>query len=126
RATRVLDVERLRDRARFERRDQRPIAVGRRALSGSSQTPDPARALVGLPLRGLYDPSMANRDSGGNPEAEQTDCAPNEHSPLPQPRYDDDARERAVRLFKALGDGARLRTLEMLVGRDACVSELAE
>ena len=57
---------------------------------------------------------------------EQTECEPEDHSPLPTPRYDDDARERAVRLFKALGDEARLRTLEMLVGREACVSEIAE
>jgi DNA-binding transcriptional ArsR family regulator len=28
-------------------------------------------------------------------------------------------------LFRALGDAARLRTLDMLVGREACVSELA-
>ncbi|HET6583778.1 MAG TPA: metalloregulator ArsR/SmtB family transcription factor [Nannocystaceae bacterium] len=34
--------------------------------------------------------------------------------------------ERAVRLFKALGDEARLRTLDMLLGGEACVSELAE
>jgi len=35
------------------------------------------------------------------------------------------AIERAVRLFRALGDEARLRTLEMLMGREVCVSELA-
>ena len=29
-------------------------------------------------------------------------------------------------MFKALGDEARLRTLEMLVDREACVSEIAE
>jgi ArsR family transcriptional regulator, lead/cadmium/zinc/bismuth-responsive transcriptional repressor len=69
---------------------------------------------------------MTNRESDGAPRSELTECAPDEHSPLPQPRYDDAARERAVRLFKALGDEARLRTLEMLIGRDACVSELAE
>jgi ArsR family transcriptional regulator len=48
------------------------------------------------------------------------------HASLPTPRYDEAARERAVRLFKALGDPARLRTLEMLVDRAACVSEIAE
>lgn len=66
---------------------------------------------------------MTNREPGSD---EPSDCAPDEHPPLPKPRYDQAARERAVRLFKALGDEARLRTLEMLVGRDACVSELAE
>lgn len=34
--------------------------------------------------------------------------------------------DRAVRLFKALGDEARLRTLGMLVDGEACVTELAE
>ena len=42
------------------------------------------------------------------------------------PHYSKQSVERAVRLFKALGDEARLRTLEMLVGREACVSEIAE
>jgi DNA-binding transcriptional ArsR family regulator len=70
---------------------------------------------------------MAHREPAGDePTSEQGVCAPDEHPPLPRPRYDDAARDRAVRLFKALGDEARLRTLEMLVGRDACVSELAE
>lgn len=31
-----------------------------------------------------------------------------------------------MRLFKALGDEARLRTLDLLVAGEACVSELAE
>jgi ArsR family transcriptional regulator, lead/cadmium/zinc/bismuth-responsive transcriptional repressor len=65
---------------------------------------------------------MASPESGD----ERTDCAPDEHAPLPEPRYDQAALERAVRLFKALGDESRLRTLELLVGRDACVSEIAE
>lgn len=70
---------------------------------------------------------MAHREPGSEATTpEQSECAPDEHPPLPKPRYDARARERAVRLFKALGDEARLRTLEMLVGRDACVSELAE
>jgi DNA-binding transcriptional ArsR family regulator len=57
--------------------------------------------------------------------AEAGACGPEEHAEPPTARYDDRARERAVRLFKALGDEARLRTLEMLVDREACVSELA-
>jgi ArsR family transcriptional regulator, lead/cadmium/zinc/bismuth-responsive transcriptional repressor len=70
---------------------------------------------------------MAHREPDSDESAsEHGACAPDEHAELPRPHYDDDARERAVRLFKALGDEARLRTLEMLVGREACVSELAE
>lgn len=53
------------------------------------------------------------------------ECAPDEHEGV-EPRYPDRAIERAVRLFKALGDEARLRTLEMLMRREACVSEVAE
>jgi DNA-binding transcriptional ArsR family regulator len=52
-------------------------------------------------------------------------CGPAEHAPLPEIELDPQALERAVRLFKALGDEARLRTLQMLIGREACVSELA-
>jgi DNA-binding transcriptional ArsR family regulator len=52
-------------------------------------------------------------------------CKPAEHVPLPKIELDPQALERAVRLFKALGDEARLRTLQMLIGREACVSELA-
>lgn len=33
---------------------------------------------------------------------------------------------RAVRLFRALGDEARLRTLELLSQSERCVSEIAE
>ncbi len=52
-------------------------------------------------------------------------CGPAEHAPLPKIEVDPHALERAVRLFRALGDEARLRTLHMLIGREACVSELA-
>lgn len=84
-------------------------------------------ALVGLVISGLYGCDMAHREPGSDePTSEHSACGPDEHPPLPKPRYDDEARERAVRLFRALGDEARLRTLEMLVNREACVSELAE
>jgi ArsR family transcriptional regulator len=53
-------------------------------------------------------------------------CAPTEHTPLPPLELDTRALERTVRLFRALGDEARLRTLTMLIGREACVSELAD
>ena len=36
------------------------------------------------------------------------------------------AVERASRIFRALGDGARLRLLVRLAGREACVSDVAE
>jgi ArsR family transcriptional regulator len=36
------------------------------------------------------------------------------------------AVERASRIFRALGDGPRLRMLVRLAGREACVSEVAE
>jgi DNA-binding transcriptional ArsR family regulator len=53
------------------------------------------------------------------------ECGPDEHKGrIPRMRTND-ALERAVRLFKALGDEARLRTLDMLVAGEACVSELA-
>ncbi|MEX1364258.1 MAG: metalloregulator ArsR/SmtB family transcription factor [Nannocystaceae bacterium] len=57
------------------------------------------------------------------PDAE---CGPDEHHEVPVAHYSDETIERAVRLFKTLGDEARLRTLEMLMGREACVSEVAE
>lgn len=62
-----------------------------------------------------------------NPDPEpDAECASDEHEGAPAPRYPARAIERAVRLFKALGDESRLRTLEMLMTREACVSELAE
>jgi ArsR family transcriptional regulator, lead/cadmium/zinc/bismuth-responsive transcriptional repressor len=53
-------------------------------------------------------------------------CATHEHDEQLAFRADPAALAKAVRLFKALGDEARLRTLEMLVGREACVSALAD
>ena len=53
------------------------------------------------------------------------ECAPDEHKGRIPRMRSADALERAVRLFKALGDEARLRTLDMLVAGEACVSELA-
>lgn len=82
--------------------------------------------LVGARAHGYSSVWMTTQRPADEPVADHTDCAPDEHSPLPSPRYDTAARERAVRLFKVLGDEARLRTLEMLVGREACVSEIAE
>lgn len=53
-------------------------------------------------------------------------CEIEDHEERLATRHAPHALARAVRLFKALGDEARLRTLEMLVGREACVSALAE
>ena len=52
-------------------------------------------------------------------------CEGAEHGPPLAARHSARAVDRAVRLFRALGDAARLHTLDMLVGREACVSELA-
>lgn len=51
-------------------------------------------------------------------------CA-HEHGPREASSYAPRAFDRAVRIFKALGEPARLRLLETLVRGEACVSELA-
>ena len=56
----------------------------------------------------------------------ETKCGPEGHGQTPTARYSRKALSRAVRLFKVLGDEARLQTLEMLVGREVRVTELAE
>jgi DNA-binding transcriptional ArsR family regulator len=53
-------------------------------------------------------------------------CAPDEHARREPPIRRPEAVERAVRLFRALGDEARLRTLDLLVPGEACVTELAQ
>lgn len=53
-------------------------------------------------------------------------CAPHEHARREPPIRRPEAVERAVRLFRALGDEARLRTLDLLVPGEACVTELAQ
>ena len=61
-------------------------------------------------------------------EAEdQPQCVGEEgqHSGTPAPRYSDEALEMAASLFRALGDVSRLRTMELLVDRELCVSEIA-
>ena len=53
-------------------------------------------------------------------------CDDQEHSSLPASARPDAAFQRAVEIFKALGDEARLRTLETLErAGEVCVSELA-
>lgn len=64
----------------------------------------------------------------GEAKAVQPECAPADHvgRMIPRPPVDDRSLERAVRLFKALGDVSRLRLLAVLAQGEACVSELAE
>jgi ArsR family transcriptional regulator, lead/cadmium/zinc/bismuth-responsive transcriptional repressor len=54
-------------------------------------------------------------------------CAPNDpaHRRLALPPVDDAALETAARIFRAMGDTPRLRTLAMLAQGEACVSEIA-
>ncbi len=54
------------------------------------------------------------------------DCSPDEHGHRAAPKRSPESVERAVRLFRALGDEARLRTLDLLVAGEACVTELAD
>ena len=54
-------------------------------------------------------------------------CTPEEHSPesAPKPFVDDAALERASRLFRAIGEPARLRIVSRLAQGEMCVTELA-
>ena len=58
-------------------------------------------------------------------DEDEDEVAPHSHGENIVPKYSDSAVERAVRLFRALGDEARLRTLGLLIEREACVTELA-
>lgn len=71
------------------------------------------------------EPSGEGSVAGSDPQTD-ADCAAEEHGERLASRADPHALATAVRLFRALGDEARLRTLEMLMGREACVSALAE
>ena len=57
-------------------------------------------------------------------EDDTPDCEPEEHSVRVVDAVDDRDIDRAVRLFKALGDTQRFRLLLMLQAGEACVSEL--
>lgn len=57
---------------------------------------------------------------------ETPDCEGSDHTGQLGRRASDRSVEGAVRLFRALGDASRLRTLELLMEREACVSELAK
>jgi DNA-binding transcriptional ArsR family regulator len=63
------------------------------------------------------------------PEADiaEPSCTPDEHEgPRPKwPLVDDAGLERASRLFRAIGEPARLRLLSRLAQSEMCVTELA-
>ena len=65
---------------------------------------------------------MGEHDNKAEPE-----CSPEEHGPQParKPLVDDAAIERASRLFRAIGEPARLRLLSRLAQGEMCVTELA-
>jgi ArsR family transcriptional regulator len=59
--------------------------------------------------------------------AKKTDCSPNDpaHRKRLAPPVGDSALDAAARLFRAMGDMPRLRTLTLLSQGEACVSEIA-
>ena len=60
-------------------------------------------------------------------ESAEPSCTADEHSAEPAPRsfVDDGALERASRLFRAIGEPARLRIVSRLAQGEMCVTELA-
>ena len=70
-----------------------------------------------------YTNSVENRVSlaGSHPS-----CGPKDHegSAIRRNPPDDDAVERASRIFRALGDGPRLRLLQLLADGERCVTEV--
>jgi DNA-binding transcriptional ArsR family regulator len=58
-------------------------------------------------------------------EALEGACAGEHHAGLDATRISERLIQRAARMFRALGDEARLRTLALLLDREACVSEIA-
>ncbi|MDX2268078.1 MAG: metalloregulator ArsR/SmtB family transcription factor [Bryobacter sp.] len=59
--------------------------------------------------------------------AKTVECSPHDpdHRKRLAPPVDERALESAARLFRAMGDGPRLRTLALLSQGEACVSEIA-
>jgi DNA-binding transcriptional ArsR family regulator len=62
------------------------------------------------------------------PEIAEPSCTPDEHQDQrpKRPLVDDAGLERASRLFRAIGEPARLRLLSRLAQGEMCVTELAE
>jgi DNA-binding transcriptional ArsR family regulator len=69
----------------------------------------------------------AHGDAHGDAAAREdgAHCAPGEHAALRTPPVPARAFATAVKMFRALGDDRRLRTLELLTRGEACVSEIA-
>src|SRR5947208_15844015 len=51
-------------------------------------------------------------------------CDPSDHAAMAHPRPDPAALDRAARMFRAMGDGPRLRILQLLAAGEACVGEI--
>jgi ArsR family transcriptional regulator len=51
-------------------------------------------------------------------------CSDGDHAPAARPAADPVALDRAARLFRAMGDGPRLRILDYLSHGECCVTEL--
>ena len=78
----------------------------------------------------MTNPKLDERGAPGGREGEGTDapeCVDHagQHEGTPASRYDAEVVEKAASLFRALGDVSRLRTMELLVERELCVSEIA-
>src|SRR5437762_4866919 len=70
-----------------------------------------------------YKNAMESRVSSPGPHPS---CGPNDHdgSAIRRDRSADAAVERASRIFRALGDGPRLRLLQLLADGERCVTEV--
>lgn len=58
------------------------------------------------------------------PGPSQPSCTDGDHAPAPRPAPHPAALDRAARLFRAMGDGPRLRILDYLSHGECCVTEL--
>lgn len=68
---------------------------------------------------------MTNSDPIDKAPIPAPGCHPADHATRESTPLDDAAFVAAVKLFKALSDEQRLRTLELLARGEACVSEIA-
>jgi len=70
---------------------------------------------------------MREDGSRREPQADHVEgaCADEHHVGIDATCVSDRLVQRAARMFRALGDEARLRTLALLLEREACVSEIA-
>jgi ArsR family transcriptional regulator, lead/cadmium/zinc/bismuth-responsive transcriptional repressor len=68
---------------------------------------------------------MSSSDPIGKAPVPAPDCHPTDHTTRERTPLSDAAFVAAVKLFKALSDEQRLRTLELLTRGVSCVSEIA-